>query len=270
MRGGVEPAHGLDHVAHELYARRLEIAGGKDIENASADRERAVLFNRILPGEAGVDEEVGQVERLDLGAGLDRERRAQQASRGAHPRQEGRRGRDDEPGRAAGRRVQGSRTGGGNAEVRAHAAVRIHLQGRERQDRALHVRVGRAFKRPVEEPRVANELLHVLVRGHDEHGEPGRSACGGDGRKRFGRRRQPGCHGCEVVQCDASRRLAEESPERQRRGGGHLLVHASSPPRPERGWARKPLLSHTKFGTGSAAVADVELRKTWSSRRPLQ
>ena len=127
LRGGVEPPQRFDHVADELDARRLDVAGGKDVDNAAANGEGAVLFYRILSREAGVDEEVGQIERLDFRARPDRERRAQQARRGAHPRKKRRRGRDDEPGRAAGGGMQRASPRGGDAEVRVHAAIGIDL-----------------------------------------------------------------------------------------------------------------------------------------------
>ena len=49
---------------------RLGVGGGKHVDDAAADGERAVLVDGILAREARVDEQVGQSLRLDLGAGL--------------------------------------------------------------------------------------------------------------------------------------------------------------------------------------------------------
>ena len=81
LRRRIEPAQRLDHVADELEADRLGIAGRKDVDDAAADREGAVLVDGIFASEAGVDEQVGQRLRIDLRAGSDFERRAQQSLR---------------------------------------------------------------------------------------------------------------------------------------------------------------------------------------------
>ena len=58
----------LDHVADELDADRLGIAGGKNVDDAAADSEGAVLVDWILAREAGIDEQVGQLLRIDFRA----------------------------------------------------------------------------------------------------------------------------------------------------------------------------------------------------------
>ena len=54
------------------------VAGGKDVDDAAADGELAVLVGRILAREAGVDEQLGQIGRRDVLSRLEIERRAQQ------------------------------------------------------------------------------------------------------------------------------------------------------------------------------------------------
>ena len=73
LRGWIKPAQRFDHVADKLDTCRLEVARGEHVDNAAANRERAVLFDRILPRESGVDQKVGQILRLDLRARRGRE-----------------------------------------------------------------------------------------------------------------------------------------------------------------------------------------------------
>ena len=77
-------------------------AGREDVEDAAADRELAVLVGRILAGEAGVDQQLGEIGRRDVLAGLEVDRGREQALRRADPRQQRRGRRDDDP-RGAGR-----------------------------------------------------------------------------------------------------------------------------------------------------------------------
>ena len=164
----VEPPQRFDHVADKLDACRLEVAGREDVDDAAANRERPVLLNRVFASEPRIHEKVREILGLDLGARFDRQRGAQQALRRADPRQQRRRGGHDQP-RGAGRRaVQGSSASGRHTEVRAHPAIRIHLERGKRQHRALNIRLGRALERRVEKPRVADERLDVLIRRHHE------------------------------------------------------------------------------------------------------
>ena len=97
----VEAAQRLDHVADELDADRFGIGRRKHVDDAAADGERAVLVDRILAREAGIDQQVGQGVRLDLGAGpnLDR-RRASSRSGGLTRGSSAGRGGDDETARS--------------------------------------------------------------------------------------------------------------------------------------------------------------------------
>ena len=71
----IEAADRLDRVADELDADGRILAGGIDVENAAAQRELAVLVDRILPLVAAVDEDLGQRLRIDLDARPQIERR---------------------------------------------------------------------------------------------------------------------------------------------------------------------------------------------------
>ena len=75
LRRRIEAAQRLDHVADELEPHRLDVAGGKHIDDAAADGERAVLVDRVLAREAGVNEQIGERLRVDFGARPDLERR---------------------------------------------------------------------------------------------------------------------------------------------------------------------------------------------------
>src|SRR5262249_58225750 len=51
----------LDRVADELEADGLGFAGRKDIDDAAADREFALLVSRVFARKAGVNEQVGEI-----------------------------------------------------------------------------------------------------------------------------------------------------------------------------------------------------------------
>ena len=137
LRRWIESAQRLDHVADELQADRLAVAGGKHIEDAAADRERAMLVNRVRPGEAGIDEQIRQRLRIDFRARPDFEGRAEESLRWADPGQQCGRGRDDQSGTPGSGSGQRPRTRCRDAEVRRHPAVGIDLQRRQRQHGAL-------------------------------------------------------------------------------------------------------------------------------------
>ena len=78
LRRRVVGAQRFDRVADELEPDRLRLAGGKHVDDAAADRELAVLVGRILAREAGVDQQLGEIDRRDVLPGLQLERRAEQ------------------------------------------------------------------------------------------------------------------------------------------------------------------------------------------------
>jgi hypothetical protein len=77
--GRIESAQCLHHVANEFDAYRFDVGGGKDVDDAAADGEGAVLVDRVFTSEAGIDEEIGQPLRVDFGAGTDLERHVEEA-----------------------------------------------------------------------------------------------------------------------------------------------------------------------------------------------
>ena len=83
LRRRIVGAQRFDRVADELEPDRMRLAGGKDVDDAAADRELAVLVGRILAREAGVDQQLGQIGRRDVLAGPQVDRRRQQPLRRA-------------------------------------------------------------------------------------------------------------------------------------------------------------------------------------------
>ena len=200
LRRRIEPPQRFDHVADELDADRLGVAGREDVDDAAADRERAVLVDRILAREAGVDEQVGEILRLDLGARPDLERGAQQPLRRADPRQQRRRRGDDQAApcrsrrRAARGRAPPPRGSAGScrdtdrpaATETAGPRARRPPRTRPRARRRRTARRRSAARRPCRSARRAASALRPARRG--DRGE------------RLGRRRQPGGHRRELVQ----------------------------------------------------------------------
>ena len=87
----------------------MRLAGGKDVDDAAANRELAVLVGRILAREAGVDEQLGQIDRRDVLARPEVDRGSEQALGRRHARQQRRRRGDDDARGARGDGVQGPR-----------------------------------------------------------------------------------------------------------------------------------------------------------------
>ena len=81
----------------------MRFAGRKDVDDAAADGEFAVLVGRIFTGESGVDEQLGEIGRRDVLAGSQIERGGEQPfGRGDARQQRGGR-RDRGPGPCRGR-----------------------------------------------------------------------------------------------------------------------------------------------------------------------
>ena len=115
----------------------MRLAGRKDVDDAAADRELAVLVGRIFAREAGVDEQLREIGRRDVLTRLELERRGEQAIRRGDARQQRRRRRDDDPRGPAADGVQRPRARRRDADVRRQPAIRIDFVRRKRQDRAL-------------------------------------------------------------------------------------------------------------------------------------
>ena len=107
LRERRERAHLLDLVAEELDAKRLAAGRREDVDEPAADGELAALVRALDPLVAGERERLGKLVEADLR----RRRRCGSAPaaprRGGIPSASARRGRDDEPARARGRRAHG-------------------------------------------------------------------------------------------------------------------------------------------------------------------
>ena len=71
-------ANGLDRVADELETNRLPGAGGKEVDDAAAHAELAVLVDRILSRVAGGREQVSEIGRRNVVARRQRQRNGAQ------------------------------------------------------------------------------------------------------------------------------------------------------------------------------------------------
>ena len=133
LGGGIVGAKRFDGVADELQPYRVRLAGRKDIDDPAADGELAVLVGRVFAGEAGIDEQFGQISGRDVEAWLQLEGRGGELFRRADARQQSGRGGDDDARRAMGEGVKCAGARRGDSDVGREAAVRIDLVGRERQ-----------------------------------------------------------------------------------------------------------------------------------------
>ena len=66
LRRRIETANRLDHVADEFHAHRFEGRRWKHVDDSAANGEGAVLIDGVFAREAAVDEQIGQLQRLDL------------------------------------------------------------------------------------------------------------------------------------------------------------------------------------------------------------
>ena len=127
----------LDRVADELQADRLRFSGRKDVHDSASDGKLAVLVGRILAAEAGINQQFGQIGRRNLLSWPEVDGRRQQPFRPRDARHQGRgRGHDDARG-SRGEAMERAGPGGGDADVRRKASIRVDFVGRQRQDRAL-------------------------------------------------------------------------------------------------------------------------------------
>jgi hypothetical protein len=102
---------------------RLRIRSREDVDDAAANREGAVLVDRVFTREAGVDEQLGQrpAARISVPDRISSDARSSRDPGALTPRQQ-RRGRGhDEPRGAAGRRMQ--RTGARRAATRKSGVI---------------------------------------------------------------------------------------------------------------------------------------------------
>ena len=101
LSGRVVGAERLDRVTDEFEPDRMRLAGRKDVDDAAADCELAVLVGRIFAAEAGINEQFGEIGRRDVLTGLQLERRGEHPLGSRHARQQRRRRRDHHACRAA-------------------------------------------------------------------------------------------------------------------------------------------------------------------------
>ena len=125
-----------------------------------------MLVGRVFAAETGVDKQFAQVGRRDFVAGLELDRCVHQALRRADARQQRRGGGHDDARRSGDQRMQGAGAGGGDADVRRHAAVGVDLVRGKAEHRAIGGNVGQPFERRHEERHVADRLLEVAVAWH--------------------------------------------------------------------------------------------------------
>ena len=169
LGSGVVAADRLDVVADELDADGVVGARRKPVHDAAANAEFAVLIHRIFTREAGVRQKIAQLDRAQIHARLQIDRRRAQSIRMAQLRQQRRTGRHDNP-RGAGRQpIERGRARRGDVKVGRQLSIRIDLQRRKRPDHVVQRGPGGAFQRAHEKADVARKAIHVLIGGHHDH-----------------------------------------------------------------------------------------------------
>jgi hypothetical protein len=75
LRRGIVGAERLDRVPDELQPYRVRFAGGKDVGDAAAEGEFPRFVGRVFTREAGVDQQLGEIDRRDVLSRLQGQRR---------------------------------------------------------------------------------------------------------------------------------------------------------------------------------------------------
>ena len=134
LRGRVVGTDRLDRVADELETNGLGRAGRVEVHDTTADAELAGLVDGILPGVAGLGEELGKHGRRDLLTGRQGHGGAHEPRGRREAREQRRRRHDQQPGRARRHAVQRAGSGRGDVEMRFQAPIRIDFVRGEGQD----------------------------------------------------------------------------------------------------------------------------------------
>ena len=170
LRRRIVGAQRFDGVADEFEPYRLRLAGGKHIQNATTDRELAVLVGRVFARVPRINQQRREIGRRDVLAGLEVDRRAKKPGRRAYAWKKRWGRRDDDPRLADGQRVERAGARGSDSDVRRQATIRIDFVGGERKDGAVGRRCGETIERRKEETQIGNSLLELAIAGHDvEH-----------------------------------------------------------------------------------------------------
>ena len=145
----------------------MRLARRKDVDDAAAAGEFAVLIRGVFAGESGVDEERGQIGGRDVLARPKIERRGEHAIGHGHTR-ENRGGRgDNHSSRAARDRVQRARSDRGDTDVRRQTAIWIDFMRWERQHGVIGGSRRKSFERREKKADVRAGLLQIRVARHD-------------------------------------------------------------------------------------------------------
>jgi hypothetical protein len=200
----------------------MGLARGKDVDDAAADREFSVLVGRVLARKTRVDEQFGEIGRRDVLAGSQIQRSGEHpfGCRDAGQKRGGR--RDEDPGRAAGDRIESACTGGGDAHVGRHPAVGVDLVRRKRQDDPFGRRRRQPFERAQKERHVGAGLFEVAVSGqYVQHDPVGLRLRGRRDKQRFRRAGQARDDARRDIHPAARDRGLENGAKIERGRGGH-------------------------------------------------
>ncbi len=193
LRRRIVGAERLDRVPDELQPYRVRFAGGKDVGDAAADGEFPRFVGRVFAREAGVDQQLGEIDRRDVLSRLQGQRRRKHAVGGGDAREHAGGGGDHHTSGALRDRVQGARPHRRDADVGRQAAIRIDFVRRKGQDRALNRCRRQSFQRREEKRHVRAGFLEIAVARHDvEHDAFGLRVGGRGHEQGFGGRGQTG------------------------------------------------------------------------------
>ena len=220
LRRRIEAAERLDVVPDEFGPDREGLPCREHVDHTAASAEFSVGLDRVAAREPGVDEPIGQDHRGVRAAEPEIPGCEQEPVRRAYARQQRPRRGDDDPGLAQGHPRQGPRAGGGDVQVRRHAAVRVHLRRRERKHAPLGIAAREPLEPRQEEPGIGHHPVDVRIsRNHDHHRPAGGEHGGSQGLRRRGQTADRPAGGRAAPQTGAGGRVVQQGAKRQRRGG---------------------------------------------------
>jgi hypothetical protein len=213
---GIVGANRFDRVADEFEPDWLVRTGRIEIDDAAAHAEFARFVHRILSRVACRCEQISEVDRGDVLAWSQCQRRCGNPIRWTQPRKERARRRDDQARIASDEAVQRTCARAGDVEVGRKAAVRIDFVRWERQNVPLELRVRQSLEGRQEEPGVRRQRFNVGVCRHDDQRALAGSRCRSEHGARG--RRQPRYPPARHTHPKACARLLQQRAECERTG----------------------------------------------------
>ena len=200
----------------------LASPAGKNVNDASADREFAMFVRGVFTSKAGIHQQFGQIRRRDVLAWLQLQGSGHHPFWRRHTRQQCGRRRHQDSCAATSDCMQRPCPQRSDADMRRHATVRIHFVRRKWEDRPGGGNRRQSFQRRQEKLDISAGLLEVRVALNDIQDDAVRPLLRGGGNEEClcGRRQAGHDTGGDVHTAACDSRL-QHGPKIERGRGSH-------------------------------------------------